>query len=365
MSLLDRYIVRTILGAVLLVMSVVLVLGALVVFIDQQDDIGVGHYTAISALWFTLLNLPQQAYELLPITALIGSLLGLGSLARGSELVVVRATGVSVMRIAGAAAMAGVLLVGLELLLGEVLAPPLQEAAKEQKAFSKFNDISFGGGSGAWVRDGNLILNVARQSGQRQFGGMQVFELSADHRLLAIGHAARATAEANRKWLLSDYTESRFTGDGRSSGSASTVRVVAQPSGQRVLESNVTAGFLGLAVEDPGQLTSRSLLRLIRYLQANSLNAREYLFAFSSRIARTVAILFSVLLAVPFVLGSLRSAGAGTRTMLGLALGIVLFLLQRLIESGTIVFDLNPVVLAWLPTALLAAVTLLLLSRAR
>src|SRR5207248_784624 len=73
MTVLDRYIVRTILGSVLLVTMVLLVLGALFVFIDQQDDIGVGHYTAVSALWFTLLNLPQQAYELLPITVLIGS----------------------------------------------------------------------------------------------------------------------------------------------------------------------------------------------------------------------------------------------------------------------------------------------------
>jgi lipopolysaccharide export system permease protein len=72
-----------------------------------------------------------------------------------------------------------------------------------------------------------------------------------------------------------------------------------------------------------------------------------------------------VLLAIPFVLGSLRSAGAGTRMMLGLILGIGFFLLQRLIESGTIVFDLNPVVLAWLPTALLATVTVGLLARAR
>ena len=83
MNLIDRYIVRAILGSVLLVMSVLLALGALFVFIDQQDDIGTGHYTAVSAVWYTLLNLPQQAYELLPITALIGSLLGLGSLARG------------------------------------------------------------------------------------------------------------------------------------------------------------------------------------------------------------------------------------------------------------------------------------------
>jgi lipopolysaccharide export system permease protein len=354
MTVLDRYIVRSILGSVLLVMSVLLVLGGLVIFIDQQDDIGVGRYTALSALWFTLLNLPQQAYELLPITALIGSLLGLGSLARGSELVVVRATGVSVQRIAGAAAIAGLILIGVELLLGEVLGPPLHEAAKEQKAFSKFNNVSFGGG-GAWVRDGNLIINVARQSGQRQFSGMQIFELSPDHRLRAIGHAAGATAGANRTWLLTDYTESRFTPE----------RVLAVPPGQRVLESNVTAGFLGLAVESPAQLTSRALLKLINYLQANSLSARDYLFALSSRIARTVAILFSVLLAIPFVLGSLRSAGAGTRMLMGLIAGIALFLLQRLIESGTVVFDLNPVLLAWLPTAFLATVTLLLLARVR
>ena len=110
MSIIDRYIVRAILGAVLLVMAVLLVLGALFVFIDQQDDVGTGHYTALGALWYTLLNLPQLAYELLPITALIGSLLGLGSLARGSELTVIRATGVSVARLAGIALLAGLLL---------------------------------------------------------------------------------------------------------------------------------------------------------------------------------------------------------------------------------------------------------------
>jgi lipopolysaccharide export system permease protein len=355
MNVLDRYIVRSILSSVALVMSVLLVLGALAIFIEQQDDIGIGRYTALSAFWFTLLNLPQQAYELLPITALIGSLLGMGSLARGSELIVIRATGISTQRIAGAAAIAGLILIGVELLLGEVLGPPLHEAAKEQKAFSKFNNISFGGGSGAWVRDGNLIINVARQSGTRQFSGMQIFELSPDHRLRAIGHAAGANAGANRTWLLTDYTESRFSDD----------TVTTTPPGPREMKSNITAGFLGLAVESPAQLTSRALFRLINYLQANSLSARDYLFALSSRIARTVAILFSVMLAIPFVLGSLRSAGAGTRMLIGLIAGVALFLMQRLIESGTIVFDLNPVLLAWLPTTLLATVTLLLLARAR
>jgi lipopolysaccharide export system permease protein len=355
MNILDRYIVRSILGFVFLVMAVVLLLGALFVFIDQQDDIGVGHYTALEALWFTLLNLPQQAFELLPITVLIGSLLGLGSLARGSELTVIRATGISIVRLAGAALIAGLILMGIEILLGEYLAPPLQVAAREQKAFAKYTNISFGGGGGAWVRDGNLILNVARQSGQRQFGSMQIFELTPDHHLVALGHAVNATAGADKKWLLGDYTESRF-----SAGSVQT-----QPPGKRVLQSNVTVGFLGLAAQDPNTLTNRALWQLIQYSRANSLDANRYMFAFWSRIARTVAIVFAVLLAIPFVLGSLRSSGAGTRTLMGLLLGICFFLAQRLIESGTVVFNLNPMVLAWIPTALLGFVTLALLARAR
>jgi len=141
--------------------------------------------------------------------------------------------------------------------------------------------------------------------------------------------------------------------------------VSSAPPAERILESNVTAGFLGLAVQDPDQLTIRALWRLIGYYQRNALDAREYVFAFWSRIARTVAIAFCALLAIPFALGPLRSAGTGTRMLLGLILGIGFFLLQRLIESGTVVFALNPIVLAWLPTALLAALSLGLVARTR
>ncbi len=355
MKILDRYIVKTILGGVGLWMTLLMALGALFLFIGQQDDIGVGDYRASDAVLYVLLNLPEQAWQLLPIAALIGSLMGLGSIARGSEITVIRATGVSPFRIAMSAQIAGVMLVVLAVALGEYLAPQLQQAAKQQKAFSKFSDITFGGGGGAWVRDGNLILNVARQSGDSQFGGMSVFELSPDHHLRAIGHAASATGGNTDEWLLRGYAESRFTPG----------RVVTRPSSDRRLNTNISAGFLGLAVQDPHEMQISTLWRVIQYYQSNSLDTRPYVFAFWSRIARTVAILFAVLLPVPFVLGSLRSAGAGARVAIGLMLGIGFFLLQRLIESGTLVFDLNPVILAWLPTTLLAVVSLGLLARTR
>ena len=100
MNILDRYLYRTVLNYTAMAMCVLLTLSGLFLFITQQGDIGVGSYSAGDAFLFTMLNLPQQAFELLPIGALIGALMGLGYLASGSELVVTRASGVSVWRVA-------------------------------------------------------------------------------------------------------------------------------------------------------------------------------------------------------------------------------------------------------------------------
>ena len=63
MNTLDRYLYRTVLVYTAMAMAVLLTLGALFLFITQQGDIGVGSYTAADAFLFTMLNLPQQAFE--------------------------------------------------------------------------------------------------------------------------------------------------------------------------------------------------------------------------------------------------------------------------------------------------------------
>jgi lipopolysaccharide export system permease protein len=358
MNRIDRYVMRAVLGGVLLVMAVLLSLGALFLLLGQQDDIGVGDYTAMKALAFVGLNLPQQAWELLPISALIGSLLGLGTLARGSELTVMRAAGMSVWRIARGVAFAGLALLVLGAALGEWLAPPMQQMARQQKAFAKFSNVSFAGSGDAWVRDGALIVNVERQTGDSQFGGMMVYEIGPDNRLQALGRAATAREDGDGKkgsWRLEQYAETRFEGD----------RAIATRAPGRTLESNVGAAFLGIAATAPGQLPSASLWRMIRHLESNGLDAREPVFAFHSRIARTVAAGFAVLLALPFVFGSLRAAGAGARIGVGLVLGILFFLLQQMIESGAMVYGGNPALLAWLPAALMGTAALTLIARTR
>jgi len=355
MTLLDRYIARTLLAAIAMVMAVLVVLGMLFVFIGEQGDVGVGRYGMLDALAYAAMSIPQFALESFPAGALVGALLGIGLLARSQELTVMRASGMSKLRLSFAVLISAGVLIGSALLIGEFLAQPLAQLADERKAFAKYSNISFAGAGGAWIRDGDTILNVQGRSSVAQFGGMLIFDLASDNRLAAIGHAEHALAVGTQSWQLQGYAESRFTDHS----------VTSLQSSQRLLQTAAGADLLQLTITDPGELALHTLYTAIRYLRDNHLDAKQYIFAFWSRWARIVGILAALVFALPFGFGALRSASLSARSTLGLVLGLVYFFLQRLVESGTLVFNLNPLLLAWLPTAMLAAAALLLLWRVR
>jgi lipopolysaccharide export system permease protein len=353
-TLLDRYIARTLLAAVGTVMLALLLLGMLFVFIGEQGNVGIGHYGMLDALQYAVLTLPQFALESFPAGALIGALLGIGLLARSQELTVMRAAGVSKLRLSVGVLLSAALLVAAALLIGEFLAQPLGQLADEQKALAKYSNMSFAG-AGAWIRDGNVILNVQDRSSAAEFGGMLIFDLTDDNRLTAVARADRARAAGKQLWELHDYVESRFVDD----------TVTSDRIAQRPLRTAAGADFLRLVNSDSSELSLRTLHAAIRYLRANNLGTDTYEIAFWSRTARTVGIMVAMLFALPFGLGSLRRVSVSARTTFGVALGIVYVFLQRLVESGTQVFSLNPVLLAWVPTGLLALVTAMMLWRVR
>jgi lipopolysaccharide export system permease protein len=354
-NLLDRYLYRTVLLYALMAMMVLLTLGALFLFISQQSDIGVGDYSAGDAFLFTFLNLPQQAFELLPIGAMIGALMGLGNLAAGSELVVTRASGVSVWRIAWPVGLAGLTLAVVMYGIGEYVAPPMAQLAKREKTTSKLADISFAGSSSAWVKDGNLILRVQTGEVDRAFGGVSLFELDGANRLRSVKRAERISVADPGHWRLHNVAVTRF----------SDAKIESEMIPEMTMTSSVNPDFLGLAATDPDLLTLRGLWSYIDHLRRNNLGTASYEIGFWSRIARLFAVIVVTLLALPFVFGPLRTTGAGTRSVIGVLLGVVFFLITRTVENGGHLFAVNPVVVGWLPTGIIGLCTLVAISRTR
>ena len=243
--------------------------------------------------------------------------------------------------------------------IGEQVAPPLEQYARQLKAFAKSADGTVATGDAAWVKEGDRIVSAAEQTSDNMFGGLYVYVLSQDpdgrQHLVSFGHADSATLIAPRRWQLENLARSVLSPDG----------VVAEHMRRVEVTSDINPQFLGIAVVEPSSLPVRGLQRYLRHLRANSLDTRAYEVALWARLARTVSVILVCVLAVPFVFGSLRSAGTGARLLLGVGIGVLFLLISRMLANSGEVYGLDPLIVGAGPTALLGLVALVALARTR
>ena len=120
MGKLDRYIGSSVLVAILAVLGIILGLASLFAFIDEVGNV-TDTYTVTDVLSYVALTAPRRLYDMMPMAALIGCLIGLGSLASNSELTIMRAAGVSIARIVWAVMKPMLLLMATSVGLGAAL----------------------------------------------------------------------------------------------------------------------------------------------------------------------------------------------------------------------------------------------------
>ncbi|HEX9852779.1 MAG TPA: LPS export ABC transporter permease LptG, partial [Woeseiaceae bacterium] len=306
MSLLTTYLMRTIVASTLMVLLVLLALGGLFEFISQLEDTQ-ADYGVAQALLFALLRLPQLSFEMLPIAALIGSLLGLGALATNSEIIVMRTAGLSVARLAGMVAVSGIVMMVATALIAEFIGPPLDYFARTMRDEARAGYEHESTGNAAWVKDGNVILHLDRVNTEYSFGGVYLYRFNDDDTLDSVARAENAGIDETDRWILENYRETRFQNDG----------VQAVQSSLAVENFEIDSELLGVTLVKPISLSGKGLISYINYLKRNDLNAVRYETELWSRIAQTVTVTIMPVLALAFVFGSLRSSGAGGRLMIG------------------------------------------------
>lgn len=355
MKILHRYLLLSIIFPVGLVLAVLLTLGALVKLVAQLDDLGVGGYHLLDAFFLVLLQMPTIIAQVLPIATLLGALLGLGTLAGRSELIVLRAAGLSPWSLAGSVLGTGLLLGLLTLALSLYAAPPLERYARQQRELAKFGQAGVSAGKSTWIRDQRNILNVLPPSEEYPQGTVLAFRFDDQGGLEALGRADSVRANPDGQWFVNNYSETRFT----------PTLIYQQKFSKRLLLEDVNPELLGLTVVREDTMTGPALWRYREYLQRSGLEARRYEVAFWSRLSAVVAVPLMCVLAMPFVLGPLRSGGAGARLLAGLGIGLAWFLLSRTLSDGGEVWHLNTLAIAWLPTCLLALLTLGAVARTR
>jgi len=351
-KLLDALIGKTVIGGTLLVLAVLLALFVFIEFVSEFDRIGQGEYTAWMAFKYVLFSVPRLAYELMPLAALLGSLIGLGLLASNNELTAMRACGVSVGRIAWAAVKAGILLVLFAVWLGEGVVATAEDYAANARATALSGSSALRTQSGFWTREGDAFVNVRAVEPGPTLSAIVIYEFDGDRALQRMMRAKSATHEEGR-WVLHDVSSS-----------------VIGPGGvERVREKRtewalrLDPELLDLVAVQPESLSIVGLHRYMGYLRDNSLETSRYEIEFWTKVMLPLASGVMVFAALPFVFGPLRSVGIGQRMLVGVLTGLGFYLLNQAAAEFGLAFGLNAMLVGFAPTLLLLAVSLVLMRR--
>lgn len=352
MKLLDRYIGQTVLVSTLVVMVVLLALFAFVSFAGELDRVGRGSYDATMALQYTLLLLPRLAYQLFPIVVLLGAIIGLGTLASQSELIVVRAAGVSLKRIIWTVMKVGLLLLTLMLLVGEFVAPVAEFKAQSLRAEAISGQASFRSDKGLWAKDGNSVIHIRDLISSDQVGRVSVYDFDDTHRLQTVTTAGKASYEGS-SWLLQGVLSSSVSEDGVESSRQKTL------SWQSLLNPEL----IGVVTVKPDYLSAPGLFRYIGYLTDNGLDSSQYVLALWKKAVMPLTTLIMIFLAVPFVFGPLRSVGVGQRIFVGTLFGIGYFLADQTTGHLGLVYGLPPLMSVLIAPVIFFAVAVYMFKR--
>ena len=346
MTHLDRYLIRNILALTSIVAVVLIAIYTLAVFVSGLGDVGQEGLSAWQLLKYSALLVPGNAYTLLPIIALLGTLLGVGGMARHGELTAMRAAGMSHLRIGRATLIAGLLLGMTTFVLGNWVGPEGQRQANQIR-----RQVGSGPGRSQWLREGRRIVRIRRLRSADRIDGITIYTLSRTGQLASTTQAKTALY-SNGRWELQDVQRTDFT--------SSHVSTSKQPVA--AWRDGIKPYVLNLLILKENSLTAQGLLQLIYYLNKNHLDSSRYRMLLWRKLVEPITVMAMMLFALPFAGGRLRESGAGQRLLVGVLIGVLFYVANKVSVSLGDIYGWWPPLAAGAPTALLGAIGVLWLA---
>ncbi|PAV47860.1 LPS export ABC transporter permease LptG [Pseudomonas sp. HAR-UPW-AIA-41] len=351
---LDRYIGTSVFFSILAVLGIIVSLALLFAFIDELGDVE-GGYGVLDALWYVLLTAPRRLYEMLPMAALIGCLVGLGTLASHSELTVMRAAGVSVGRIVWAVMKPMLVLMLAGILIGEYVAPWSENLAQGSRSLAQGGGDAQSAKRGLWHRQGDEFVHINAVQPNGVLIGVTRYRFDAERNLQSSSFARRALFQGDY-WLLEDVATTRFH------LAEKRTEVIKAPTEQWQVE--LSPQVLGTVVMEPEALSITGLWNYARYLGEQGLANARYWLAFWTKVLQPVVTAALVLMAISFIFGPLRSVTLGQRVFSGVLVGFVFRIAQDLLGPSSLVFGFSPLLAVLVPAGICALAGLWMLRRA-
>jgi len=352
MNVIDRYIGKTVISAVFIVLFIILALYSFIAFIRVSDYIGDGGFTLYHAFHFTFFTMPSRSYEIFPFSVLLGTLMGLSHLNSNSEIVAMRANGIATSRIISAVLKVGFLLAIVIFVIGEFIAPITENIAQRQKNSALYENLTLGIENEVWIRDKNTYTNIRSVLADKSLSGLTIYAFAEDGQLKTATYAEHATYE-DPVWILDDISQSIFTDE----------KIVTRSLEKRKWKTPLDLELVDVISSKKKALSASGVYKYANYLDDNGLDSTSYYLIFWQKITAPFTLLVMLLLAFPFSLGHNRAANMGAKLLLGIVIGLVFNMSNKIVAELGLVYDYSPLFSATILTILTFFLSIFMIKR--
>lgn len=327
MNTLRSYIGRSVLLAILGVTFLLLALDITFALLIELEELRAG-YQFPQALQFVLLTMPRRLYEMIPTGTLLGCLVSLGALANNSELVVMRAAGVSLLQILWATLRPVLMVAAAAFVLGEYVAPETEQIAQSSRAVALGSGKALHSRSGVWHREGSEYIHVNAVEPSGRLHGVTRFRFDDAGRLVQASHAGSALFQGDR-WHMEDVAVTEI---GQREASSSAYETLTW-------YTSLTPGVLTLLTMDAEDLSITGLWQYANYLAEQGLDSAPYFLAFWNKLMQPLMMCAMVFIAIAYVFGPLREVSMGLRVLAGILTGLTLRYVEEFSGTAALVYQ--------------------------
>lgn len=353
----NLYIGQTVIKSMLLVLLIFLGLESFILLATQLNSIGKGSYTLWQAMIYVFLILPQETYLFFPMSALLGVLLGLNYLSRHSELVIMRVSGISPLKMLQAVLQAGVIAVVIMTLIGEGLGPLGKSLAEKRKLIATSTEKALKTDEGLWLRQNQNFYHIKTVYSKNHIANISRYEFQQGKLISASfaqdGYFHHDMTKGKDNWEMTNIRQTQFSED----------KAVSNVQSEGLWDLAIDPQLLRISRSLPQEMTLFQLIDLHEYQQANHLSGTVNEMVFWQRICQPFASLLMMFLAVPFIFGPLRSANTGLRLVWGVITGFVFYLFNQLFPPLSQVLNFPPVMAAIFPLLIFGVAGIVLMRR--
>lgn len=341
MNIITRYLLKEITVSVTLIMLALIAMFSFFDLIQELESLGRGSYGLKKVLLFVILSAPGHIYEIMPVAVLVGCMYSIGQLARHSELIILRVSGISSTSIALSLLKIGLIFTLITFFVGELITPLSEKMAQRMRIQATDSVIVQDFKSGLWVKDGNSFVNIEEILPDSTLLNVHIYEFDQDFRLETNSHA-KSGQFADEQWNLEQVTQTHFNEETNEIKQLETA----------TWKSLIRPELLNVLLVLPEKMSAWNLYSYIQHLSLNKQRTTRYEMALWSKLVYPLACMVMIMLALPFGFIQQRATGASTKIFIGIMLGVLYQILNRTFIHLGVLNDWAPFFSATTPTIL-------------